>query len=75
MRRSQRSVGMARLAIGLHGEAKSGPPGQRGIEVDLREHLELHVEPVLLLCIDGQWQAVRARDARQFEQLRQEFDV
>ena len=63
------------LAVGLHGEAEARPAVERGIAERGGEQGERQVEPVLLLRVDGEAEAVPACGGGQLDDARQQLGV
>ena len=61
------------LAVGLHGEAEPRPAVERGIEEGGGEQVEREIEPILLLGIDGEAEAVLPRGHGELDEPRQQL--
>ena len=65
--------GNGTLAVGLHGDAETGPALQGGVGERGGELVECQIEPILFLSVDGQGEVVSACGPGQFDETRQQF--
>ena len=63
------------LLVGLHGQAVALPALQRLVGVGAGDHVEREFEPLGFFRVDGETDALRARQLRQFEHARNQLGM
>ena len=61
------------LLVGLHGQPIALPAGERGIGIGRRDHVQRQVEPLALLGVDGEADALRLGERGEHDDLRHQL--